>query len=79
MAFAIADHRPREIKFQPADGRTVLTITEDGRLVPGEGLSNDEASRAFLDVLSTCVASFLSELRQRAEKAEAELARLKAG
>ena len=31
--------------------KVVLTITPDGRLEPGEGLSTDEATRAFFGVM----------------------------
>lgn len=33
------------------DGRTVLTITKEGRMVPGQGLSADKATRKTFNVM----------------------------
>lgn len=61
-----------------ANNKVVFSITGDGRLEAGEGLSNDEATRALFDVIAKNVPCFISALRERAEKAEAELAEWKA-
>lgn len=64
---------PGDIRFSTRGG-TVLIITPDGRLERGEGFATDDAaSVAFFEVMSTCFGSWISVLRQRADKAEAEL------
>ena len=60
-----------------ANGGVVLTIRPDGRIERGPGLSDDEATVAFVDCLSKYVPCFVAALRQRAENAERELAALK--
>lgn len=75
--FSVADPSQVSITFSAANG-PILTITPEGRLERGTGMSDDEASVRFFDVLSKSLPCWIMELRQRAEKAEAELAALKA-
>lgn len=70
---AAAADLPHNIQFGTARG-TVLIITADGRLERGEGFAtDDEASVAFFEVMSSCFYTWISDLRQRAEKAEREV------
>lgn len=74
----IYDQTKASIMFSVAKG-TVLTITPDGKLVRGDAFaSDDEASVAFMECISKSLPCFISELRARAERAEAELEKLKA-
>lgn len=57
-------------------GKTVLTITADGRLEPGEGMSDDEFTLAVFDTMARYLPGYLNELLTRAERAEAKLAAL---
>lgn len=73
----IPDVTSGSIQLSVASG-VVLTITPDGKLVRGEGFASDDAaSVAFFDVLSKYLPCFVTELRARAERAEAEAAWLK--
>lgn len=70
---------PYSTVFSVAPNRTVLTIHSDGRLEKGEAFaSDDEGSKEIFDILSRYFPTYLAQLRQRAERAEAELAALKA-
>lgn len=70
---------PSSLSFSVGPPRgVVFTIRPDGRLERGPGFASDnEASVALFDVLSTVFPSWISGLRQRAEKAEAEVADLR--
>lgn len=69
---------PGDIVFSVDQGLEVMRITGDGCLKRGAGFATDDAaSIAFFDVLSRCAPSWIAELRQRAEKAEAELERVR--
>ncbi len=73
----VLDSPTAEIVFRCALG-DILTLKGTGKVIVGKGLSATRASTAFIDVLSREFPCFISELRARAERAEAELARLKA-
>lgn len=79
MKIRIADPQPSSLSFSVGAPRgVVLTITPEGKLERGPGFaSDDEASLAFFELLSTVFPSWINGLRQRAEKAEAELAELR--
>jgi hypothetical protein len=62
------------IRFVHSDGKNVFTITSDGLLVAGEGLSNDEASRALF---KACETTFEIEWNTRAQL-EAKITQLEA-
>lgn len=47
-----------------AENRLILMITKDGRLEAGEGLSHDEASRKFFDILKEHFACRMAELNR---------------
>lgn len=59
------------LRFSPAS-RVAMRITPDGRLVPGEGLSEDEATRGMFSSLQQMFASKANEMEARALAAEAE-------
>lgn len=65
---------PQELTFS-LEGRTILVITRDGRVIKGSGYEA-EPEELFAD-LQRCILSCLSTYVTRAEDAEAELARLK--
>jgi len=44
------DHQPANFTFSGL-GKTYMLITPDGRLVAGDGLSNDEATQGMFEVL----------------------------
>lgn len=77
LPVVVVESLPGDIVFSTGD-KEVLRIRADGGLVRGEGLSNDEASAAFYECLSTLLPCWITALRQRAEHAEAELAALRA-
>ncbi len=64
--------------FSMGSGGVILTFKPDGSIVRGPGLSDDEATVAFVDCLEKYMAGFIGALRQRAESAERDLAALKA-
>lgn len=67
---------PSAIVFQAAANKIILTMHADGRLERGDSFaSDDEASIEFLNCLAHCSTSFLSQLRERAERAEMALER----
>ena len=52
----------------------IIRFKPDGRIERGPGFASDDAaSVAFVDVLSRYMASWMVEMRQRAEKAELAL------
>jgi hypothetical protein len=59
------------------NGKPILIVHIDGRLEKGAGLSDDEASQAFIDLLSRQIPGYVASLRERTEKAEAEAERLR--
>lgn len=68
---------PGNIIFSMAGIGVVMVIHTDGRLERGPGLSDDEVSVAVFDCLSQSLPSWMSNLRERAEKAEAALLAVK--
>ncbi|HEY3694208.1 hypothetical protein [Phenylobacterium sp.] len=42
--------RPSNFTFSNG-GKTVLSFTQDGKVIPGDGLSNDQATRELFDVM----------------------------
>lgn len=43
---------PEGFNFQLEDGTVMMTITEEGKFIPGPGLSNDEATQATANMLA---------------------------
>lgn len=68
--FTLANPERQSITFH-AGGHPILTMKPDGSIELGEGLSTDEATRAFCDCLANYLPGFLSALRQRLQRAEA--------
>lgn len=76
--FVLGDQSQNSITISVAKG-AVLILKPDGTLERGEAFaSEDVASVQIFDILSRAMPSWMSALRERAEKAEAELAALKA-
>jgi hypothetical protein len=57
-----------------ACNKVILTITNEGKLVAGPGLSTEEATVQFFQHLAAYGPSVFRDLQVRAEKAERELA-----
>lgn len=73
-----ADYSQNSITISVAKG-AVLILKPDGRLERGPAFaSDDETSMQIFDVLSRVGPSWMSALRERADKAEAKLAALSA-
>lgn len=72
-----SDYSQSSLTINVAKG-PVLVLKPDGRLERGEAFaSDDETSMQVFDVLSRAMPSWMSALRERAEKAEAELTALR--
>ena len=70
--------KPTDIVFSAGARGPILIIKSDGRLEKGEGFETmDAASVALFNCLSRHMPTWIAELRDRAEKAEAALAALK--
>lgn len=76
LSLRLPDPSQGSISFSVGSG-TILTMTPDGKIERGPGLSDDEATAAFLECLSQHCPTFLMELRQRTERAEADLEQAK--
>lgn len=59
--------KPNEISF--GANKTYLTITADGKLVPGEGLSTDEATQGFFEAMQHL---FTDKIREAVNKEMAD-------
>lgn len=77
--FRLYDSIDAAISFY-ANQQIILTIHPDGRLERGAGFAtDDEASVAFFDCLSSYCLGFIAELRQRANEAERQLGECSGG
>ena len=59
--------KPQAISF--GVNKTYLTITADGKLVPGEGLSTDEATQSFFEIMQHV---FTDKMREAVNKEMAD-------
>lgn len=71
--YVLTDTRPVSFNFQGVNDKPLLTITRDGQVIVGEGLTPDEAGRAAIEGMRHHLGWVLEDARWGEREACAKL------